>query len=199
MKTIIGIKQEWKILIIILAVLMISICSISTTSGQSDPYGSEDEENTLPDWAAGTLFFFFCCGLPILFLGLAIWVYKDAEARGKEGAVWLIVVLLTYGFGLIIWLIVRPPHKIGEGPIMRSDQAATCPQCGGPVKFRRDKNKWGCPRCKRFVTPIMQRSRPPPPPRPRSDWCPQCGAAGEYSQEYNDYFCWGCEEYIGDM
>nr|MDO8062581.1 PLDc N-terminal domain-containing protein [Candidatus Freyrarchaeum guaymaensis]HDO80025.1 hypothetical protein [Candidatus Bathyarchaeota archaeon] len=38
---------------------------------------------------------------------LAVWVYRDAEERGMEGALWLIIVLLTGIIGLIIYLIVR--------------------------------------------------------------------------------------------
>ncbi|MHA1608074.1 MAG: PLDc N-terminal domain-containing protein [Candidatus Freyarchaeota archaeon] len=38
---------------------------------------------------------------------LAVWVYRDAEERGMEGALWLIIVLLTGIIGLIIYLIIR--------------------------------------------------------------------------------------------
>ena len=43
--------------------------------------------------------------IPIL---IAIWIYKDAEKRGKNGALWLIIVILTSWFGVIIWFVVRP-------------------------------------------------------------------------------------------
>ena len=38
---------------------------------------------------------------------LGVWVYKDAEERGMEAALWLLIVLLTGIVGLIIYLIVR--------------------------------------------------------------------------------------------
>jgi hypothetical protein len=38
---------------------------------------------------------------------VAIWVYRDAEARGENGALWLIIVILTGLIGLIIYLITR--------------------------------------------------------------------------------------------
>ena len=47
---------------------------------------------------------------------LMIWVYKDAKARGQNAVLWLI---LTFFFGivtLIVWLIIRPKEKVGEGP-----------------------------------------------------------------------------------
>jgi len=45
----------------------------------------------------------------IIFILIAIWVYRDAEKRGKSGVLWLIVVILLGLIGIIIWLIVRPP------------------------------------------------------------------------------------------
>ncbi|MHA1678359.1 MAG: PLDc N-terminal domain-containing protein [Promethearchaeota archaeon] len=41
---------------------------------------------------------------------LMVWVYKDAEARGMGGALWLIIVFLTSWIGCLIYLIVRGNH-----------------------------------------------------------------------------------------
>ncbi|NHI92859.1 MAG: hypothetical protein EAX96_10190 [Candidatus Lokiarchaeota archaeon] len=38
---------------------------------------------------------------------IAVWVYKDAEAKGESGVLWLIICILLSFVGLIIWLIVR--------------------------------------------------------------------------------------------
>jgi len=38
---------------------------------------------------------------------IAIWVYKDANAKGENGVLWLIICILLGIIGLIIWLIVR--------------------------------------------------------------------------------------------
>jgi heme A synthase len=46
----------------------------------------------------------------ILFLfaiWVLVWVFKDAEARGQSGVLWLLIVLFVPLIGLIIWLIVR--------------------------------------------------------------------------------------------
>ncbi len=43
-------------------------------------------------------------------IALMIWVYKDAEARGMGGALWLIIVFLTSWLGCLIYLIVRGNH-----------------------------------------------------------------------------------------
>jgi hypothetical protein len=71
---------------------------------------------------------------------VAIWVYKDAEKRGKSGALWLIIVLLFGILGLIIWLIVRPSF-VKESIKTITDRR--CPNCGRIIPF--DANT--CPYC----------------------------------------------------
>ena len=44
---------------------------------------------------------------------LCIWTYRDAEARGENGALWVIILLISGLIGLIVWLIVR-----GDRPII---------------------------------------------------------------------------------
>ncbi|MFO7792270.1 MAG: hypothetical protein R6W73_04705 [Candidatus Saliniplasma sp.] len=54
------------------------------------------------------------CGVAIIIIivhiVLAVWVYRDAEKRGEEPVLWLIVFLVAGIIGLIIWLIVRPTN-----------------------------------------------------------------------------------------
>ena len=50
----------------------------------------------------------------IIWIILAVWVYKDAKARGENAVLWLLIVLITGIIGLIIWLIVRPKEKKEE-------------------------------------------------------------------------------------
>lgn len=53
---------------------------------------------------------------------LCIWIYRDAEKRGKEGLLWVILLIIATVFlniiGLvfvvIFWILVRPP--IQESP-----------------------------------------------------------------------------------
>ncbi|MDH7507188.1 MAG: zinc-ribbon domain-containing protein [Candidatus Thermoplasmatota archaeon] len=66
----------------------------------------------------------------IIFILIAIWVYKDAEKRGSSGVLWLIIVIITGIIGIIIWLIVRPP--IG-GRLQQPGTGRICPNCGRPI------------------------------------------------------------------
>jgi len=55
----------------------------------------------------------------LLFLGLLVWslvwAYKDAEARGKEGWLAVLVVLfLNWPFSLLVWLLFRPDLPAGQ-------------------------------------------------------------------------------------
>ena len=57
--------------------------------------------------------------LPLLFIVLPlliwslIWVYNDAEKRGKPGGlVALMVFFMNWPFSLLVWLVFRP--KLGE-------------------------------------------------------------------------------------
>lgn len=52
----------------------------------------------------------------IICILIAVWVYRDAEKRGKSGVLWLIVVILLGLIGIIIWLIVRPPIQQAPPP-----------------------------------------------------------------------------------
>jgi hypothetical protein len=77
----------------------------------------------------------------IVWILVAIWVYKDAEKRGKSGVLWLIIVILLGLIGLIIWLVVR-----GE----KSGSSRHCPNCGRGIP----EDARICPYCnKKFDQP----------------------------------------------
>ncbi len=62
------------------------------------------------------LLFIFLVPLALLILGLLIWsliwVYGDAEKRGKSGClVALLVFLLEWPISLLVWLVFRPDLK----------------------------------------------------------------------------------------
>ena len=58
----------------------------------------------------------FIIGLVVVWILLAVWVYRDAKKRGMEATLWLLLVLLTGLIGLIVYLIVRRDHPIQPPP-----------------------------------------------------------------------------------
>ena len=55
--------------------------------------------------------YMLCVGIGfIIDILIAVYMYKDAEKRGKSGVVWLLIGLIFGLLGLIIWLIIRPPE-----------------------------------------------------------------------------------------
>jgi len=66
-------------------------------------------------WGLGLLF----CLVPLVWfivaILLCIWVYRDAERRGMNGVLWLIIVLIAGIIGLIIYLIVRKDKTSAQG------------------------------------------------------------------------------------
>ena len=52
---------------------------------------------------------FLACGFLFLLVRSLIWVYRDAEERGKPGwAVALLVVMCKWPVSLLMWLVIRP-------------------------------------------------------------------------------------------
>jgi len=37
-----------------------------------------------------------------------IWAYRDAEKRGRNGLLLVILIAITWIIGLFVWLVVRP-------------------------------------------------------------------------------------------
>lgn len=92
----------------------------------------------------------------IIIIGIisAVWIYKDANKRGGDGIIWVVLIIictlstLFIGFFslagiiaiLIIWLVVRPP--IGGKPKSESYDRQ-CPNCGRPIPM----DAKACPYC----------------------------------------------------
>ena len=59
----------------------------------------------------------------IIAILVAVWVYRDAERRGKSGGLWLLICFFLGIIGLIIWLIVRPPKpEIKNGKVVQTQK-----------------------------------------------------------------------------
>jgi hypothetical protein len=110
----------------------------------------------------------------VLWIVIAVWVYRDAEERGMSGALWLIIVILTGLIGLIIYMVVRtdtpqygyypqqqqpyqpyPPYQQQPPPGQAPPPAATAPPAQPPGAARFCSNCGGtlpegaahCPNC----------------------------------------------------
>jgi len=101
------------------------------------------------EWIPGLIFGTICLvGIAWFIIGilLCIWVYRDAERRGMNGVLWLIVVLIAGIIGLIIYLVVRKekgaPPPSAPPPVTRvcvscgrvvPPDVKFCPHCGKPI------------------------------------------------------------------
>lgn len=132
---------------ILLLSLILAVTFATIASAQYDPwegYGSEEAAWTF--FGLGLTVCIIMLIIPlILAILVGIWMYKDAEKRGKQGALWLILLILMtlflniIGFIiiLVIWLVVRPP--IGGAPVQQVQQpqqpapGRACPNCGRAI------------------------------------------------------------------
>lgn len=82
--------------------------------------------------ALGILAMLFFVAVLVVVILVAVWVYRDAEERDMNGALWLIVVILTNIIGLIIYLVVRGDHPKKEAKETTAGQpeGPFCPSCG---------------------------------------------------------------------
>jgi len=109
-------------------------------------------------------FLLFICGyclwliaIIIFQLVVGIWIYRDAEKRGMNGVLWLIVIALLGIIGLIVYLVVRKNHH-------RSTSSAPPP----PYYLPQPHPQYGttllpCPYCYAMNPPA-------------SNYCSKCGA-----------------------
>jgi Double zinc ribbon len=113
--------------------------------------------------------------LIVLWGAVLLWVYRDAEKRGMNGILWLLLVLIGNVIGLLIYAIVRsetPIRRRAEngGTAPAAPAAATCPGCGKTLA----PGYAFCPYCgKNLKTTCPACGKPVEP-----DWkaCPACGA-----------------------
>ncbi len=76
---------------------------------------------------------------------LCIWVYRDAESRGMNGVLWLIVILIAGIVGLIIYLVVRREKPAAPPPAPAP--VRVCPNCGRQVS----PDSRFCPHCGKAI------------------------------------------------
>lgn len=69
----------------------------------------------------------------VLWIASLIWIYRDAESRGKSGVLMVILIgIVAWPWGLLIWLAARPrEHVLRVAPFK---QDIDCPKCGMQIK-----------------------------------------------------------------
>ena len=64
----------------------------------------DDDENIIEQVGMVAIF-----GIALVVnIAILVWIYKDAEKRGKSGIGWLIFALICGPIACIAWLLVRP-------------------------------------------------------------------------------------------
>lgn len=104
----------------------------------------------------------------ILFIFVAIWMYRDANSRGMNGGIWVLILLLASLFGsfvgglivVVIYLLVREGHLVGSRPYAYG--------YGYPPGY--PPPGYGYP-----TAPPP--GYPPAPPSAPAGRCPRCGAS----------------------
>ncbi len=101
----------------------------------------------------------------IIWIALAVCVYKDAERRGDDNAaIWLIVNILVPIIGLIIYLVVRkerqpqqyyqqpyPQQPYAQPQPQPTQQVYNCTGCGAALRYIQQYQRWYCDHCGKYV------------------------------------------------
>ena len=97
----------------------------------------------------------------------ALWMYGDAQRRGMDAAVWVILLVVGTLLGtvvgfvivLVIYLVVRENHPIGGGypagygayPSYPPPAVpAACPVCGSMMTWYPQYSRWYCHTCGQY-------------------------------------------------
>ena len=70
--------------------------------------------------------------LLVLWIWAIVWVYRDAEKRGMNGALWALLVLVGSIIGFIIYLIIRNEEGLLSSG-KKDESKEPCPSCQEPV------------------------------------------------------------------
>ena len=77
------------------------------------------------------------CSIPLLYLAAVIlmlaWVVKDARARNMDGAIWVLIILISGPVGLIVYVVSRPVGVLVPCPGCGNKRlmvSRLCPHCG---------------------------------------------------------------------
>lgn len=126
-------------------------------------------------WIGRLALFLLPAAFIILWGAVLIWVYRDAQKRGMNGVLWLLLVLIGNVIGLLIYAIVRSETPVkrpapGGGEQAAAPSTGACPACGRSLAA----GYTFCPYCGRGLKKTCPACGKPV----EEGWkaCPSCGA-----------------------
>ena len=123
----------------------------------------------VPHWFAGWgVASVLTLSLLVLWIGVIVWVYRDAERRNMNGVLWALLVFFGNLIGLLIYLIVRSDSR-PAAQAQPKDAGAPCPSCQKPAAG----GYAYCPHCGATLRTVCPNCAKPV----EKDWkaCPHCG------------------------
>lgn len=92
-----------------------------------------DAEGAAGCLGCGFFFVFIIVAVIALNIALLVFVARDAKARGMDSSIlWMLLVMFTSLFGLLLYLFSRPQGNLVQCPHCRNKRlqvSAKCPHC----------------------------------------------------------------------
>ena len=179
-----------------MAVLYGSLISILMTLTASGVMGASPLN---PDSSSGMMNYFGAMTIVLYIISfviailIAIYMYKDAEARGKSGIVWGIIGCICSLCGLVIWLLVRPP-VYNSGGVTVNTYSSNISNSNMPVQAGQQPMQQYQPQQVQTQQPVQQAV--PQQGGQQAPVCPTCGKPGTFVPQYNRYYCYNCQKYL---
>ena len=127
------------------------------------------DTHIFPHWfATWPIISFLSLAMLLLWIGVIVWVYRDAERRNMNGVLWALLVFFGNLIGLLIYLIVRSDSR-PAAQAQPKDAGAPCPSCQKPAAG----GYAYCPHCGATLRTVCPNCAKPV----EKDWkaCPHCG------------------------
>ncbi len=120
----------------------------------------------------------------VVFIFVAIWLYRDAESRRMSGGLWVVVLLLASLFFsfvggivvLVVYLLVRGSHPVGGMPGYYGYPYPPAYAPAYPPPMAPPPAATYTPPPAAPATPPSNCARCGAPLEPRAMYCPNCGA-----------------------
>ena len=117
-------KRLGRAMVIATLISLLTMVSVGMTVVAQDEV-DEAEDIGLGLFALSMTILIICLVIFLLIaIFAAVWIYKDANKRGKSGALWAVIMFIATWFAFpigtiiiaVIWILVRPPIGMPGGP-----------------------------------------------------------------------------------